>query len=208
MRLIRAEGKTQFVQMRLHQPGQIVYMEQNKLYYARSGLALVKEIHRNGRELLFDILQPDYVTEGGNSRHISYELHVQQTSEIRVIDAEYAEAAGDDLLDKVREFAKRTQFIASIVRCRSMTDRLKLMLVFLSQHYRLSSREESEHGEWITLLPFTHEEMAACINSTRSTVTKLLKQMEAAGLIRYKPFKFAKLIQLSSRIFNENREMQ
>lgn len=186
-----------FAQVRHHQPGQIIYMEENRAYYLRSGRALVKEVHRNGRELLFDIVQPDYVTEGGCGRWVCYELHVQQTGEIITLDVELLHSHnGAKWIEKIRDFAKRTQFIASIVRHQYVAERLMHMLIFLSQHYVLPYNNEALDG-WITLPPFTHEELATCISSTRATVSKLLKQMEADGLIRYKHHRYSKLIQLS-----------
>jgi CRP-like cAMP-binding protein len=81
-------------------------------------------------------------------------------------------------INNLLSYSQHTEQLLSIVNCKGVPLRMWLFLVYLSEKFG----RDVEVGKQIDL-KITHQDMAEALNTTRVTVTRLLKKFEKEGKI-------------------------
>lgn len=108
------------------------------------------------------------------SRLNPYEIECLTDVEVSLLPSELWQEA----LDAIVLHIQQVESLLSIVNRNPLQQRLWQFLVFLDRKFGC----DVEQGRLIDL-NLTHQEMAAAINATRVTVTRLLQQFESEGLL-------------------------
>lgn len=163
---------------------QIILMEQQKVYEVEKGLVFVWEVQADGKQSLTDILQQGMVAECPVTAGTVYELRVQASARIRLHSWPPLPQHPEQmmrLLLKLRTHSSRSLQLAVLLRQKYIRERLELFMAFLNQHFSVPFQENRR------LVPFvlTHEDMASAVNSTRSTITRMMNALEREGQISH-----------------------
>jgi CRP-like cAMP-binding protein len=183
--LLRTRMNTTFTELRRYRPGEIILADHGTVYYVGKGLAKLWEVHPDGRQLLIDIIQPDTAFEVVDSGLSAwYELRTVQLTELHTM--RWSELKNEpmlayEVLRKLREIAVRRQELAAIMRQKFVDSRLAAYLKFLLKWFGTPAAE----GTGLIPIQLTHEHLACAIDSTRATVTRLLRDYEDRRLISY-----------------------
>ncbi|MFZ5825858.1 MAG: Crp/Fnr family transcriptional regulator [Bacillota bacterium] len=194
--LLRTRGHSTVTEVRRYRPGQIVALDHGRVYYVRDGLVQLWEVHPDGRELLTDIIQPDSAFEVADSGLSAwYELRVLQVTALHIMrwhEVKHDTMLMYEVLSKLRENAVRRQELAAIMRQKFVDWRLAAYLRFLLKWFGNPAGE----GMGVIPLPLTHEQLACAIDSTRATVTRILRDYEDRRTISYVRIGGSRLIEL------------
>ncbi|WP_178076019.1 Crp/Fnr family transcriptional regulator [Paenibacillus oralis] len=163
---------------------QIILMEQHKVYEIEKGLAFIWSVRSDGKQSLTDILHHGMAAEFPDTPDTVYEVRAQTASRIRIHALEPASLSPEQmvqLLTKLRAHSWRSLQLAMICRQKYISERLNLFMAFLNQQFGVEFRKTQR------LIPFvlTHENIANAINSTRSTVTRMMNELEQKGQISH-----------------------
>ncbi|MEK3734354.1 Crp/Fnr family transcriptional regulator [Paenibacillus sp. FSL M8-0334] len=163
---------------------QIILMEQHKVYEIEKGLAFIWSVRSDGQQSLTDILHHGMAAEFPDTPDTIYEFRTQAASRIRVHPLEPASLPPEQLvhlLTKLRAHSWRSLQLATICRQKYIRERLDMFLSFLNQQFGVQFKNTQR------LVPFvlTHEHIANAINSTRSTVTRMMNELEQEGQISH-----------------------
>jgi|GEM_PF-6254160 len=163
---------------------QIILMEQHKVYEVEKGLAFIWSVRSDGKQSLTDILHHGMAAEFLETPDTIYEVRAQTASLIRVHALEPASLSPEQmvqLLTKLRAHSWRALQLAMICRQKYIRERLDMFMTFLNQQFGVEFKTTQR------LIPFvlTHENIANAINSTRSTVTRMINELEQKGQISH-----------------------
>lgn len=185
---------------------QIILMEQHKVYEIEKGLVFIWGVRSDGKQSLTDILHHGMAAEFPDTPDTVYEVRAQTASRIRVHALEPASQPPEQmvqLLTKLRAHSWRSVQLAMICRQKYIRERLDMFMAFLNRHFGVEFKNTQR------LIPFalTHEHIANAINSTRSTVTRMMNELEQEGQISHVQFGKNRLIVFPNAFSSDIRQV-
>ncbi|MDM5225113.1 Crp/Fnr family transcriptional regulator [Cytobacillus sp. NJ13] len=170
------------------------HMDQKILYLIKSGRVRLYRLTESGKEFTVDILETGHVFgEIGTFTTGSENLYAEawEDSVICRIDRVHFEKIIHEnpsislkLLEIISSRLKEVEELLEYMAYSSARKRLLFLLNKLTEKFgdKLSS---SSPGEWVALdIYITHQELAMMMGSIRETVTALLNEFNAEGIVR------------------------
>ncbi|WP_394138943.1 Crp/Fnr family transcriptional regulator [Cytobacillus oceanisediminis] len=170
------------------------HMNQKILYLIKSGKVRLYRLTESGKEFTVDILETGHVFgEIGTFTTGSENLYAEtwEDSVICRIDRVQFEkiicenpSIALKLLEIISSRLKEVEELLEYMAYSSVKKRLLFLLNKLTEKFgdKLSSRSP---GDWIALdIHITHQELAMMMGSIRETVTALLNELNAEGIVR------------------------
>lgn len=167
----------------------ILYMQGDNvanIYFIKSGRVRMFYIGANGKEITYQI-----VGEGQMIGEAAFLSHTCETTVRAVTDSVLISCPVKSLFPYMKEheelnvavlelLADNYQYLCSHLRRLTMFDSIQKVAGFLLEH---TKTDNTELGIINHTLPYTHEELAVCLNLNRVTVTKILKRLADEGAV-------------------------
>ena len=184
----------QHARQRTLQPGELLFVQgdpHDGIVIVDTGRVRSFYTAPSGREITLAYWFPGNFIGGpdifGGGTHMWAAVAVQRT-ELTMLPGralrELASAIPDlalGLIDALAFKARCYSAVAQMLGTRSISERLGHLLLFLASTYGI----EEQAGVYIAA-PFTHEEIAHLVGSTRQWVTIRLTQLQRAGILQYR----------------------
>lgn len=170
------------------------HMDQKVLFLVKSGKVRLYRLTESGKELTVDILETGHVFgEIGTFTTGSENLYAEAWEDsviCRIDRVQFEKIIHENpsislkLLEIISSPLKEVKELLEYMAYSSMRKRLLFLLNKLTEKFgdKLSS---SSAEEWVALdIYITHQELASMMGSIRETVTALLNQFNAEGIVR------------------------
>lgn len=176
------------------QKGDLLFLEGQqceRIFIVKSGRVKVFRTASSGREQILEILEPGdscacnpgqscwYCSSSAEALSASTVWFLSRTDYIRIVNSN---SKITQTLNRL--FAERLTRFCSLIEEVSLNDAKKRLVKFLID---MSNNSVLQHKGDTLFLPFTREEIAQRIGSTRETVTRYLQQLKRSKLIEIKP---------------------
>lgn len=159
--------------------GQFIPMEQETIFVIDRGLVKLNMLYPSGDESILGLLQPSMPFGLPLSKLTSYEAVALTDVLVMHIDQRHIEQSPRLAQSLYRETIRRlqqTEALLAVTGERRVEDRLRALLIFLCQEIG----QETPQGVRLNVR-LTHQQIAEMIGTTRVSVTRTLKDFQAAG---------------------------
>lgn len=162
------------VQLRTFASGDLITLEADSYWLLRQGIVKTCTWTEEGTPITLGYWGKDDLI--GQPLSLVYPFQVKCLTEVDalLIPREYI----PKITDLIQSHIQQTEEMLYILRSHKMYQRLRRILLWLSQKFG----QEMEIGQLIALR-LTHQELAELVGATRVTVTKLINQLEQEGFL-------------------------
>lgn len=170
--------------------GAVIYMQGDPapaICLIRRGRVRMFYIGDSGKEITFQIIgEGQLIGESAFLSHASRETTILAVTEVEMVSCKI-----EDLMPFMQENKELNALILTQLteNYRNLCSQLKRLTLYDSTQrvasYLLDHTAEAQKGLGIVdgTLPYTHEELAVCLNLNRVTVTRILNRFEKEGLV-------------------------
>ncbi|MFG6101342.1 Crp/Fnr family transcriptional regulator [Leptothoe sp. EHU-05/26/07-4] len=145
------------------------------LWQVRSGLVRTVTWSEEGEIVVLGLWSPGSVIGVPISQVEPYELQCLSAVELIRLPLDYPLT-----IDMLLKHTAQVNRLLQIMHCRQVQDRLLQFTCWLAENFG----QPTSHGRLITIR-LTHQEIAETIGTSRVTITRFIKQLEATGLMRW-----------------------
>lgn len=145
------------------------------LWQVRSGLVRTVTWSEDGEVVPLGLWSPGSVIGVPISQVEPCELQCLSAVELLRLPIDYSLT-----VDMLLKHTAQVNRLLQIMHCRQVQERLLKFSCWLAENFG----QPTSHGRIITVR-LTHQEIAETIGTSRVTVTRFIKQLEAAGLLRW-----------------------
>jgi len=160
----------------LFSPLELVPYRDDVLWQIHHGVVRTMTWSEEGVLIILGYWGPGDIVGHSLSRFQPYQIQCLTSVEMSVLP----KTQWHLVLDSVVSHIQQTQELLRIVHQNPLEQRLWQFLVWFEQRFGC----DTEQGRLIDLKLLTHEYIAAALNTTRVTVTRLMQQFESEGLLR------------------------
>ncbi|MEO0432679.1 MAG: Crp/Fnr family transcriptional regulator [Cyanobacteria bacterium J06656_5] len=145
------------------------------LWQVRSGLVRTITWNQEGDVVPLGLWSPGSIIGVPISQVEPCELQCLSTVELERLPLDYALT-----VDMLLKHTAQVNRLLQIMHCRQVQDRLLQFSCWLAENFG----QPTSHGRLI-IVRLTHQEIAETIGTSRVTITRFIKQLEAEGLMRW-----------------------
>ncbi len=145
------------------------------LWQVRSGLVRTITWNQEGDVVPLGLWSPGSIIGVPISQVEPCELQCLSTGELERLPLDYALT-----VDMLLKHTAQVNRLLQIMHCRQVQERLLQFSCWLAENFG----QPTSHGRLI-IVRLTHQEIAETIGTSRVTITRFIKQLEAEGLMRW-----------------------
>ena len=145
------------------------------LWQVRSGLVRTITWNQEGDVVPLGLWSPGSIIGVPISQVEPCELQCLSTVELERLPLDYALT-----VDMLLKHTAQVNRLLQIMHCRQVQERLLQFSCWLAENFG----QPTSHGRLI-IVRLTHQEIAETIGTSRVTITRFIKQLEAEGLMRW-----------------------
>ena len=152
-----------------------ISMDTCTLWQVRSGLVRTVTWNEDGEVVVLGLWSPDSVIGIPISQVQPCELQCLSAVELARLPMDYPLT-----IDMLLKHTAQVNRLLQIMHCRQVQERLLQFICWLAENFG----QPANYGRSINVR-LTHQEIAETIGTSRVTITRFIKQLEAAGLMRW-----------------------
>jgi hypothetical protein len=170
-------GNRDHASERSYERGQFVIPDEHAILEVIDGILAVTVIHHDGAEVLLGLCGPGQILVGHPEDNCSIRLVAHTPATIR--SRSWVEATRDpDLPLHIRGRLQQMEAWAAMQARPHLDQRILGLLSLLAEQFGIE-----RDGKMIINVRITHQQLAAAVGATRTTVTRILRDLKRSGLI-------------------------
>lgn len=199
-----------------YKAGEIIYMQEenaDSLFLVIKGRVRVYSISPAGEEITLEILEKGRIF--GESSFFQNSLRpttVEAVNDVELISCKitgiyrYFRESEELMTAVFRHLTQTCDHVTYLLKMSYLYDRYQKIASFLLYQ---TKTDDIEKGIINNTIPYTHEEVAACLGLSRVTVTKVLREFSQKGYIenRYKKIRVIERNKLMELVENRRAEV-